>query len=1446
MSGPRDLGPGALGGTDARGLLEELARLYGIDRAYHDAFGTHRQVSDATLFRLLRALGVPVSGAKDLAPALDARRHQLAERVVEPVAVAWDGHLELPLRLPESVAADPEPIELTVELEEGDARRWTLNPQPAAYWDRSNRAGREADGGVPVAAPTHVIRPPEALPLGYHTLRLSGSLAFGPGGRSPDVFLLSAPRRAYGADLGESGVHWGTFLPLYALRTERSWGTGDLSDLEHLVEWTQGAGGSLVGTLPLFSTFLGAGREPFDPSPYAPASRLFWNELFVDPERAPGLDDAPRARKLLASKAFRDQLAALRRADAVEYQEAARVKRQVLAALTEAALGAPGAGRAATQGAVAVEIERFRRDRPDAEEYAAFRARTEREGPFHGWSRFPAGDGNEAGTKDEAARRYHLYVQWLADAQVRGVAERAQTGGAGGPAERASAVDPAGRGLYLDLPLGVHGDSYDLWRHPELFATDASAGAPPDPFFAEGQSWGFPPLHPEHQRRDGYRYLRRVLATAMGASGVLRIDHVMSLHRLFWVPAGRPATEGAYVHYPAEELYALMTLESHRHRTVLVGEDLGTVPEVVERSLPEHGIFRMHVLQFALGADEDHAVGEIPDDVLAALDTHDTPTFPAFLDGLDLNRRVEDGQLEADEAERERAGRAGVRRALTRHLTDRGLLEAAGADGTPAAAISRAALELLAESPAPLVLVNLEDLWGETEPQNVPGTGPDTERGRGNWRRKATKTLEEMEQDPEVVAVVEKIDTQRETAQTKRTTKKPTNKTPARSDSKHPPTPTIVNGPALAPHSPITDDDVYLFNEGRHFRLYDRLGARPMEIDGTEGVYFAVWAPSASRVSLIGDFNGWRAGEHPLTPLKPGASSSGIWEGFVPGLGEDALYKFHIVSNDGSYQVDKADPFAVQAEEPPKTGSVVRSLDYTWGDGDWMARRGEANRLEAPISIYEVHVGSWRRVPEEGNRPLTYREMAPQLAEHVKSHGFTHVELLPIMEHPFYGSWGYQTTGYFAPTSRYGTPQDFMFLVDHLHQQGIGVILDWVPSHFPTDEHGLSYFDGTHLFEHADPRQGFHPDWNSLIFNYGRHEVRSFLISSALSWLDRYHVDGLRVDAVASMLYLDYSRKEGEWIPNEHGGRENLAALSFLRQLNEEIYRSFPDVQTFAEESTSWPMVSRPTYLGGLGFGLKWDMGWMHDTLQYMEREPVHRKYHQGELTFRMVYAFSENFCLPLSHDEVVHGKGSLLSKMPGPDWEQFANLRLLYGYMTAQPAKKLLFMGAELAQRDEWTHEGSLDWHLLGADAHAGIDRLVADLNRIYRDEPALHELDTVPEGFEWIAADDAEASVLAFLRRGKSSTRSSRNERDDLVACVFNFTPIVRHNYRLGVPRGGRWDEILNTDATTYWGSGQGNLGGKEAAPVPSHGRTHSLHLTLPPLGAVFLKSAEPKAGT
>jgi 1,4-alpha-glucan branching enzyme len=619
----------------------------------------------------------------------------------------------------------------------------------------------------------------------------------------------------------------------------------------------------------------------------------------------------------------------------------------------------------------------------------------------------------------------------------------------------------------------------------------------------------------------------------------------------------------------------------------------------------------------------------------------------------------------------------------------------------------------------------------------------------------------------------------------------------------------------------LTDHDVYLFKEGSHGRLYEKLGCRLRK----GGADFGVWAPNARRVAVVGEFNGWDRSAHPLSARGDG---SGIWEGFVPDVARGHGYKFHIVSSRDGYEIDKADPFAFYAQVPPETASRAWSLEYGWEDGEWMAARRAANALDAPISIYEVHLGSWRR--GDGNRHLDYREAAHQLAEYVRGTGFTHVELLPITEHPFYGSWGYQTTGYFAPTARYGTPQDFMYLVDVLHRNGIGVILDWVPSHFPGDGHGLAYFDGTYLYEHADPRQGFHPEWNSYIFNYGRHEVRAFLLSSALFWLELYHVDGLRVDAVASMLYLDYGRQPGEWVPNRHGGRENLGAIEFLRRLNESVYRDHPDVQTFAEESTAWPMVSRPAYVGGLGFGMKWNMGWMHDTLGYFAQDPIHRKYHHDRLTFSIWYAFAENFVLPLSHDEVVYGKGALVGKMPGDTWQRFANLRALYGYMWAHPGKKLLFMGGEFGQRREWTHEGALEWWVLQYPEHAGLQRWVADLNRLYRAEPALHEVDFDQAGFEWIDCRDAEESVIAFLRKRRGAAATV------LVAC--NFTPTPRPNYVLGVPRAGYWREVLNSDATLYGGSGMGNLGGVESAPVAAHGRYHSVTLTLPPLSTVLLR--------
>jgi 1,4-alpha-glucan branching enzyme len=625
----------------------------------------------------------------------------------------------------------------------------------------------------------------------------------------------------------------------------------------------------------------------------------------------------------------------------------------------------------------------------------------------------------------------------------------------------------------------------------------------------------------------------------------------------------------------------------------------------------------------------------------------------------------------------------------------------------------------------------------------------------------------------------------------------------------------------------LTDFDVYLWAEGTHARSYEKLGAHPAGRDGVRGTRFAVWAPNARRVSVIGELNDWRPDRHHLRPVR----SSGIWEGFIPGVGPGTLYKYAITSQYGDYRIEKSDPYAFAAETRPRTASKVWDLSgYDWGDQGWLARRGRVQALSAPLSIYEVHLGSWRRVPEEGNRWLGYRELAPLLADYARDMGFTHVELLPISEHPLDVSWGYQTVGYFAPTSRFGTPQDFMYLIDHLHQRGVGVILDWVPAHFPRDPHGLGYFDGTHLYEHDDPRKGEHTDWGTFIFNYGRHEVASFLISNALFWLEKYHVDGLRVDAVASMLYLDYSRKEGEWVPNYYGGREDLEALAFLRRFNETVYGAYPDIVTIAEESTAWPMVSRPTYLGGLGFGLKWDMGWMHDTLAYLSQDPVHRKYHHNQLTFRGLYAFTENYVLPLSHDEVVHGKGSLLARMPGDDWQKFANLRLLFGYQWAQPGKKLLFMGGELGQWREWNHETSLDWHLLEGDLHRGVQRWVRDLNTVYRAEPALHELDCDPAGYEWVDANDSEQSVLSFLRKGR--------EPGEEVLVLCNFTPVPRSNYRVGVSRGGRWEEVLNSDAPLYGGSGQGNLGGVTAAPVPWHGRDYTLHVTLPPLGMVAFK--------
>jgi len=625
----------------------------------------------------------------------------------------------------------------------------------------------------------------------------------------------------------------------------------------------------------------------------------------------------------------------------------------------------------------------------------------------------------------------------------------------------------------------------------------------------------------------------------------------------------------------------------------------------------------------------------------------------------------------------------------------------------------------------------------------------------------------------------------------------------------------------------LTDFDIHLFREGNHYSLHDKLGSHLVEHNGTPGVYFAVWAPNAYRVSVVGDFNGWNKTKHQMNPRWDG---SGIWEIFVPKIEKGTGYKYFIESNNNGYTVEKGDPFAIHWETPPQTATKVWEGSYEWNDEEWMESRKEKSSEPQPVSVYEMHLGSWKRKGDHGEMFLTYRDLAEELPKYLSWMGYTHVEFLPVMEHPFYGSWGYQLVGFFAPSSRFGTPQDFKYLVDRLHQAGIGIILDWVPSHFPSDQHGLSYFDGTHLFEHEDPKQGYHPDWNSYIFNYGRNEVRSFLISSAMYWLREYHIDGLRVDAVASMLYLDYSRKEGEWIPNEYGGRENISAIQFLREFNNAVDAEFPEVQTIAEESTAWPMVSRPTQIGGLGFEMKWMMGWMHDTLEYFSQDPIYRSYQQGMITFSLMYAFTENFMLPLSHDEVVHGKGPLIDKMPGDEWQKFANLRTLYAYMYAHPGTKLLFMGGEFGQTQEWKHDQSLDWHLKEYAPHGSLQWMMKQLNELYRSEPALYEKPFDASGFEWIDISDYRNCVISFVRKG--------HQHQNDIYVVMNLTPVIRESYSIGVPDKGHLKEVFNTDHTDFWGSGVLNEGKLETKPVPMHGRARSVNLRLPPLGTIFLK--------
>jgi alpha-1,4-glucan:alpha-1,4-glucan 6-glycosyltransferase/4-alpha-glucanotransferase len=1330
---------------DSTLALFRLARAFGIQTEYVDYTHAARAADHDVLRAVIRAQGGDPDGdAYAQTAELDAAKWRAP---IDPVVVAEDGAGHFVLRVPESAAGKP--MRLTLRAEDGHTTAIDVTPGDHAVCDDHVVAGaRHLAVMVPL---------PARLPLGYHTLELDGGRA--------SALVLSAPARAWAP--AEERKHFGVFAPLYALRSSRSLGVADFTDLGDVFEWVGRRGGGVVGTLPLLSAYL---DEPCEASPYVPCSRLAWNELYVDLQALPELQTSPAAQAALASSEVQAEIERLRAMPLVDHRAEMALRRKLFAPLAEAMFERGGPRLAA--------LEAFAASRPELVDYARFRAAQDKAGaPWDRWEPAAKAGVLRDADLDPGALRHHIYAQFCCHEQLTALATRASAGGLG---------------LYLDLPVGVHGQGFDTWRHRDVFIHGLATGAPPDLLFGGGQNWAFPPPSPRGLERTRHAYTIAMIRNHLRYAKVLRIDHVMGLHRLYVIPQGAKATDGVYLSYPAAQQYAILAIESHRAGALLVGEDLGTVPPEVHESMTRKGVMGMHVVQYA-ARSEGPALEPAPAACVASINTHDMPTFAAYWDGDDIADRVDLGWIDEHAAGRDRHARGRLRANLRRHFAAQQPL---APDADAGAALDACLLEL-ARSDARIVLVSLEDLWGERQPHNVPGTWLE----RPNWRRRAAHRIDALDDVPLVGERLDRLRRGRVGAA-------------AAGDVRHDVT-------------RLSSDDVHWFNEGTHHAIADRLGAHPMTVDGTAGTYFAVWAPSARQVSVFGDFDGWDRARHPLASH----GASGIWEGFVPGVGPGDRYKLHVVGADGG-GVDKADPVAAAAELPPRTASIVSRPLPARDDTAWTEHRKATHRLDAPMSIYEVHTGSWRRVPHEDNRMLGWRELGEQLAAYAVEMGFTHVELLPPMEHPFYGSWGYQGTGYFAPTARHGTPADFRAMVDTLHGAGISVLVDWVPSHFPNDDHALAVFDGTHLYEHADPRKGFHPDWQSCIFNYGRYEVQSFLVSSALAWIDRYGVDGLRVDAVASMLYLDYSRKPGEWVPNVHGGRENLEAIALLRRLNEALYARNAGLQTIAEESTAWPMVSRPTWLGGLGFGLKWDMGWMHDTLRYMARDPIHRGFHHHELTFRNLYAFSENYVLPLSHDEVVHGKGSLLGKMPGDRWQQLANLRLLFGVQWGQPGKKLLFMGCELGQVREWNHDASLDWHLLEDPGHRGVQRWVADLNRLHRTERALHELDHEPAGFEWIDFSDTANSVLTWLRRARDGST---------VLVVCNFTPVVRHGYRIGVPGSGRWVELANSDAAEYGGSGVGNLGGADARPIAAHGRPWSIEVTLPPLGAMFFRWGE-----
>ncbi|WP_455029953.1 1,4-alpha-glucan branching protein GlgB [Neisseria sp.] len=1320
------------------------------------------------------------------------------------------------------------------------------------------------------------------LACGYYTLSAET------GGKSCFVRLIVAPESVYQPKLLANGGRMnGLTMHLYSLRSERNWGIGDFTDLLNLMKYAAEKKLDFVGINPLHALFT---SKPAFASPYSPSSREWLNPIYLDVEKVGAFTYNEQLKNWLAQPKIRQRIAALRITETVTYTAVWACKRDALHmafnAFEQDTCEAAVNERAAFEAFV-LEKGKALKGFGLFEALDQYYSRPGQVG-WQSWqSEFHQPDGEAVekfARSHEREIRFYMWLQWLCSEQLREVNQTAAEYG-------------VKLGIYGDLAVGVARGSADTWLNRQDYCMDLSVGAPPDPLGPTGQNWDLPPLNPLMLKHTGYEKFAHLLRENMRLYGVLRIDHVMALCRLWWVLNGKTADFGAYVHYDAEVMFAILALESWRNRCVIIGEDLGTVPDEARHLLSRYQVFSYKVMYFSKGWNGFQLPEEYPEQAITVISTHDVAPLAGYWTGKDLDTMFKLGtlpdsatfQTALDEREHDKAD-------LLDKLKETGCLGAdvqmpAKADETLLAALHKYG----ALSRSKLYAVQLENLLGVIDNLNVPGV---TE-GYPNWAQKMPVSLEDFLQHRLMggqLAIIDEvrmktnsqIKTYHELDQIERDTVEslflathsdvfaylgrhrlaegdevvrvlipgavsvdivnrrsgelivPSEKIDERgffvavlpddapdyalriryTEDTEP----VIEEDPYHFGSALQDMDSWLLAEGKHLRPYEILGAHFAELDGVKGVRFAVWAPNAQRVSVIGEFNNWDGRRHVMRFHR----DNGIWDIFIPAVKLNALYKFEIRDANGNVR-EKADPYAFGAELRPTTASIVRGLP---DEVEEPAFRARANAVDAPISIYEVHLGSWKRNPEN-NYWLTYEQLAKELVAYVKDMGFTHIEFLPVSEYPFDGSWGYQATGLYAPTSRFGSPEELRALIKAAHDEGISVILDWVVGHFPTDDHGLAKFDGTALYEHADPREGYHQDWNTLIYNFGRNEVKNFLQGNALYWIERFGFDGIRVDAVASMIYRNYSRKDGEWIPNQYGGHENLEAIAFLRDTNTMLKEEVPAATEIAEESTSFANVTRQE---GLNFSFKWNMGWMNDTLRYMMEDPINRKYHHNKMTFGMMYQYSENFVLPLSHDEVVHGKRSLLGRMPGDCWQQFANLRAYYGFMYGFPGKKLLFMGSEFAQGREWNYNEGLDWFLLEQEGgwHKGVQDFVRELNHVYKDTAPLYQLDQWPEGFEWLVADDGNNSVFVFERRDREGNR---------VIVISNFTPVVREGYRFGVNSAGEYREILNSDDLHYKGSGVSAGATVETEEVWSHGKPNSLSVTVPPLATVYLYQAAVK---